>query len=251
MRSTASGRVYLARRKELRDRTRLFICVSEHIRRQALQRGFPEHKLWVHRIGIDLRAHDVLQPRDSQPTVLFVGRLVEKKGCIHLIRAMVQVKEKLPDAQLVVIGDGPQRAALEREAQERLPTATFLGAQPAAVVRSWMQRARILAAPSVVAKNGDTEGLPIVLCEAQAMGLPIVAFHGPGMGEAVVEGETALLVDPSDAESLSWAIVHLLLDTNMQARLGAAGRRHAKRYFDLEKQTALLEEKYDEVVAHQ
>ena len=120
-----------------------------------------------------------------------------------------------------------------------------------AVVRSWMQRARILAAPRVVAKNGDAEGLPTVLCEAQAMRLPAVAFRGPGMEEAVVDGETALLVDSPDDASLAATIVRLLQDTPMQARLGAAGRRHAEKYFDIQKQTQLLEDKYDEVLARQ
>ncbi len=210
--SNSTGRAYLARRKELWERASLFICVSEHIRRQALQRGFPGQKLWVHRIGIDLRACEPMVPRDRRPTVLFVGRLVEKKGCIHLIRAMAQVSATLPTAQLVVIGDGPLRSALEGEARKRLPGTIFLGTQPAAVVRRWMQRAWILAVPSVVAKNGDTEGLPTVLCEAQALGLPIVAFRGPGVAEAVVDGETALLVHPLDEQGLASAIVRLCLD---------------------------------------
>ena len=249
LRATPSGTAYLAHRRELWDRTRLFICVSEHIRRQALPLGFPEHKLWVHRIGIDLHVCEGALLRDRMATVLFVGRLVEKKGCIHLIRAMAQVRAKLPTAQLVIIGDGPSRASLEREARERSPNTVFLGSQPAAVVRTWMQRARMLVAPSVVAKNGDSEGLPTVLCEAQAMRLPIVAFRGPGVSEAVIDGETALLVDPLDDEGLSAAVIRLLGDRRLQGRLGAAGRLHAEKYFDLQRQTALLEDKYDEVLS--
>ena len=251
LRATSTGRAYLARRKELWERASLFICVSEHIRRQALQRGFPEQKLWVHRIGINLGACEPVVPRDRRPTVLFVGRLVEKKGCIHLIHAMAQVSATLAAAQLVVIGDGPLRAALEGEARKRLPGTVFLGAQTAAVVRSWMQRAWILAVPSVVARNGDTEGLPTVLCEAQALGLPVVAFRGPGVAEAVIDKVTALLVSPLDEQGLASAIVRLALDPQLQAWLGAAGRRHAERYFDLQEQTSLLEDKYDEVLARQ
>jgi len=248
LRGTALGRAYLGRRKQLWERACLFICVSEHIRQQALRCGFPEHKLWVHPVGIDLRFCGAVVPCDRPPTVLFVGRLVEKKGCIHLIRAMAMVSASLDGAQLVVIGDGPLRATLEREARARLRNAVFLGAQPAGVVRSWMERARMLAAPSVVAKNGDAEGLPTVLCEAQAMGLPIVAFRGPGVLEAVIGGETAFLVDPLDEEGLAVAIIRLAQAPQLQARLGAAGRRHAERHFDLQKQTALLEDKYDEVL---
>lgn len=251
LRATTLGRVYVARREELWRRANLFICVSEHIRQKALQRGFPEHKLWVHRIGVDLRGCKRGAMYDREPVVLFVGRLVEKKGCVHLIRAMARVNAKLPGIRLVVIGDGPLRAELEREARERLSNATFLGAQPAAVVQSWMRRARMLAAPSVVARNGDAEGLPMVLCEAQARGLPVVAFRGPGVTEAVVDGQTALLVSPLDEEGLGAAIVRLSQDPILQARLGTAGRRRAELYFDLRRQTELLEEKYDEVLSEQ
>jgi glycosyltransferase involved in cell wall biosynthesis len=248
---TSAGKIYVARRHELWKRTNLFVCVSEHIRRSALQRGFPEQKLWVHRIGIDQRnsALPALNKRD--PIVLFVGRLVEKKGCIHLIHAMAQVKTKLADTRLVVIGDGPLRTELEDESRKRLPGALFLGTQTAAMVRSWMRRSQMLAVPSVVAKNGDSEGLPIVLCEAQAMGLPVVAFRGPGVTEAVIDGETALLVEPRDDEALGAAILRLSQDALLQARLGEAGRRHVERYFDLRRQTEILEDKYDEVLGGQ
>jgi len=245
----AMGRTYLARREELWQRADLFVCVSEHIRQTALMRGFPAHKLWVHRIGIDL---DPCRPAASpsrEPIVLFVGRLVEKKGCAHLLRAMSIVQEKLLWARLVVIGDGPLRADLEAEASRQSLNAIFLGSQPSTEVRSWMRRAQVLAAPSVVAKNGDTEGLPIVLCEAQAMGLPIAGFRGPGVNEAVIDGHTAVLVDPTDNHALAASILRLFEDTQLRAHLCASGRQHAANYFDISKQTAILEDKYDEVLS--
>jgi glycosyltransferase involved in cell wall biosynthesis len=241
------GKIYLARREQLWQRAHLFVCVSEHIRRAALQSGFPEHKLWVHRIGIEIHGCEPSVPHRREPVVLFVGRLVEKKGCAHLIRAMAAVQGKISDARLVIIGDGPLRVELESQARRQSPGAIFLGFQPAAEVRSWMRRARVLAAPSIVAKNGDTEGLPIVLCEAQAIGLPIVAFRGPGVAEAVIDGETAVLADPLDHDALGAAIVRLFEDTQLHARLALAGQRHAEKSFDISTQTAILENKYDEV----
>ena len=232
-------------------RESLFVCVSEHIRQTALERGFPAGKLWVHRIGIDLQSSELARSPGPQPVVLFVGRLVEKKGCAHLIRAMALVNAKLPGARLVVVGEGPLRSELESQARTQSPSAVFLGSQPSHVVRTCMRRAGVLAAPSVVAKNGDTEGLPIVLCEAQAMGLPIAGFRGPGVDEAVIDGQTAMLVNSGDHEALAGMILRLLADASLRAQLCVAGRQHAAKYFDLRTQTALLEDKYDEVLRQQ
>src|SRR5580704_12923149 len=117
-------------------RESLFVCVSEHIRQTALERGFPAGKLWVHRIGIDLQSSELARSPGPQPVVLFVGRLVEKKGCAHLIRAMALVNAKLPGARLVVVGEGPLRSELESQARMQSPSAVFLGSQPSHVVRT-------------------------------------------------------------------------------------------------------------------
>lgn len=246
----AAGRVFLRRRRELRERARFFICVSEHIHQQALERGVPEGKIRVLPIGVDLNlfAPDPLRSRSRDPIVLFVGRLVEKKGCEYLIRAMARVESRYPEAKLLIVGDGPLLDPLRSQASTTLRNCTFLGAQPPNVVRDLMHRASLIAAPSIVASNGDTEGLPITLCEAQAIGLPIVAFHGPGVAEAVVENETALLVRSRDEAGLAEAITTLLSDADLAARLAAAGRRRAEALFSLERQTARLEDLYTEAL---
>jgi glycosyltransferase involved in cell wall biosynthesis len=226
----------------------LFVCVSEHIRQKAVEQGFPEQKLWVHRIGVHLNGAAHVPISSREPVVLFVGRLVEKKGCIHLLRAMTVVERMLPDARLVILGDGPLRPALEAQARSTLRQCEFLGAQPVHVVRDWMQRARLLATPSVVAASGDSEGLPIVLCEAQAVGLPIVGFRGPGVSEAVRDGETAMLVKPRDEYAFANTMLSLLMDDAQAERMSQLGRQHAETHFDLHAQTQLLEEKYFEVL---
>ena len=248
LRRDAPGRVYLRRKTELRIRARLFICVSDHIRRRALERGVPEEKLRTLPIGVDLSffTPDPLRSRARDPIVLFVGRLVEKKGCTHLIRAMSLVQQHHPTAQLLIIGDGPLLDPLRLQARAMLRGCTFLGFLPPSVVRDLMYRASLLAAPSIVAASGDSEGLPITLCEAQAIGLPIAAFRGPGVSEAVVEDETALLVPSGDESALARAISALLENSVLAARLASNGRRRAEAHFSLEKQTARLEDLYDE-----
>jgi glycosyltransferase involved in cell wall biosynthesis len=246
----AAGRTYLRHKDELRARARFFICVSEHIRRQAIERGVPEAKLRTIPIGVDLNffVPDPLRSRDLDPIVLFVGRLVEKKGCDHLIRAMSFVEARQPAARLLIVGDGPLLDPLRAQARESLRNCTFLGSQPPSVVRDLMYRSSLLAAPSIVAASGDTEGLPINLCEAQAIGLPVAGFQGPGVSEAVLENETALLVPPGDEHALAEAISSLLTDACLAKRLAAAGCRRAQQHFSLEAQTARLEDLYDEAL---
>lgn len=251
LRHTAAGRVYLRRKAQLRASASLFLCVSDHIRRQALDRGVPENKLRTLPIGVDLNlfAPDPLRSRSRDPIVLFVGRLVEKKGCAHLIRAMGAVHERHPAARLLIVGDGPLLDPLRAQAHDSPAPITFLGPQPPAVVRDLMHRACVLAFPSVVASTGDTEGLPIVLCEAQAIGLPIAAFRGPGVEEAVVGDETALLVPSGDDRALANAISAVLGDADLAARLAAAGRQRAELHFSLAEQTDHLEDIYAELLA--
>lgn len=249
--STPAGRVYLRRKADLRARASVFLCVSGHIRRQALARGVPESKLRILPIGVDLRlfAPDPLRSRSRDPIVLFVGRLVEKKGCDRLIRAFSAVQQRHPSSRLLIVGDGPLLDPLREQARRSAASITFLGTQPPAVVRDLMHRASVLAFPSVVASTGDTEGLPIVLCEAQAIGLPVAAFRGPGVDEAVVDRETALLAPSGDDAALAEAIGALLRDGDLAASLAAAGRRRAETRFSLADQTGRLEDLYAELLA--
>jgi glycosyltransferase involved in cell wall biosynthesis len=249
-RTWAPGRVYLRRRADLRARTRFFVCVSEHIRQQAIERGVAPEKIRVIPIGVDLGffAPDPLRSRDLDPIVLFVGRLVEKKGCTHLISAMEQVEARHPSAKLLIVGDGPLLDPLRAQAHAQLRRCTFLGSQPPSVVRDLMYRASVLAVPSIIAADGDTEGLPITLCEGQAIGLPVAAFDGPGVSEAVVANETALLVSQGDEGGLAEAISRILDDPDMRSRLARAGRLRAEENFSLEKQTARLEDLYCEAL---
>ena len=239
----AVGRAYLSRRRSLRARAQLFLCVSEFIRRRALEQGFPEEKLWVHPVGIDLDFFHPAASRPSQPNVLFVGRLVEVKGCTHLLHAMQQIQKQTPDAKLIVIGDGPLRPQLEAQACATLRRCTFTGALTASSVRDKMQQAAVVAVPS-----DAREGFCLVACEAQAMQIPIVGFAGPGLSESVANGDSGFLVPQRDTGALADAILTLLRSPSLAAQMGAAGRARVEQRFNLRRQTALLERKYDEVL---
>jgi glycosyltransferase involved in cell wall biosynthesis len=242
-------RAYWRRKKELWEYATLFICVSEQVRRRALSLGFPGQKLWAHRIGVKLLDGVKQEQRRDRKTVLFVGRLVEKKGCVHLIRAMSRVQLGAPGTRLVIAGDGPLRKTLEREAALHCRDAVFLGHQSHAVIRQWMQRASVLAAPSVEAKDGDSEGLPTVLCEAQAEGLPVTTFDTEGVTEALPVERRHALPKAGNVAALAEEIIRIMRDEQAWQKASDAGRSYMRSHFDLDAQTQLLEDKYEEVIA--
>jgi colanic acid/amylovoran biosynthesis glycosyltransferase len=227
----------------------LFLCVSEFIRSRAIAVGLPEEKLRVHYIGVDLQQFQSTSNDATRDGVLFVGRLVEKKGCAYVLRAMAAVQQTHPDCLLTIIGDGPLRSDLENLAKQLGITCRFLGSQPSAVVRDHLQRTRIFCAPSITAANGDSEGVPIAFAEAQAMGVPIVSTLHAGIPELVINGKTGLLVEERDHDALAAAITSLLRDPSLWNQFHQNARAHIERSFDLAKQTAELECIYRDVIA--
>jgi glycosyltransferase involved in cell wall biosynthesis len=247
-RSFYNHRLYLRRREALKREAKLFIAVSQFIRRKLLEQGFPSDKIVVHYIGVDTEAFQPDPAVRREPIVLFVGRLTEKKGCEYLIRAMSRVQATMPEVQLIVVGDGPLRAELEGLAARLLRRYKFVGIQPPRLVRSWMNRALILCAPSVTASSGDSEGLPITVVEALAMGLPIVSSVHAGIPEAVIHGETGFLAAERDSAALASYILQLLKDEMLWQRFSAQSRESARSVFDIHKQARALENIYEVVL---
>jgi glycosyltransferase involved in cell wall biosynthesis/O-antigen/teichoic acid export membrane protein len=247
-RETRRGRLYLARREELWARASVFVCVSHAVRQRALSRGFPGEKLRVLPIGVDTGELEYVENGRAAPHILFVGRLVEKKGCRVLLQAMALVQQKLPRMRLLIAGDGPARASLERLALELTEGTRFLGVQSPGQVRALMRDARCLAAPSQTAQNGDAEGLPMVLCEALALGLPVASTRHSGIPELIRHREHGLLSAEGDPIELAQHLVELCRESEFASALSRGGRARVEQSFDLARQTLALEEIYDEVV---
>lgn len=237
-------RWYRHRLGQLQRHGSAFIAVSEHIARAMRQRSYPTQKTLVHYIGVDTTVFTADPSVGREPLVTFIGRLVEKKGTRFLIEAMAQVQSLVPDAGLVVIGDGPERPTLEAWAHATLTKSQFLGVIPPREVRHWLNRSRVLCVPTVTAANGDSDGCPTVFAEAQAMGVPVVAFRTGGAPEAIVDGRTGWLVPEKDHHRLASAIVEALTDPAQWSRRSEAAVQHAKTRFDLATQTAQLEDLY-------
>jgi len=248
LRQWRTGRKFIRLRPHLQDRGSLFIAVSEFVRNRLLSMGFPPERTVVHYIGVDADKFSPSDPGIRQPAVLFVGRLVEKKGCSYLLRAMSEVQRVAPETRLVIIGDGPEKQNLHNLARKLGVRVEFLGAQPPDVVLSWMTLASVFCVPSVTANNGDSEGFGIVFAEAQACATPVVSFATGGIPEAVAHGKTGLLAPERDWQTLASSLLLLLRNNELRSRLGLAGRRRVVSQFNLRKQTALLEDLYDHAV---
>ncbi len=248
-RSFYSHRAYLRRRETLQHQAGLFIAVSRFVEKKLVEeQGFPRDKVVVHHIGVDTQTFRPDPGTKREPVVLFVGRLVEKKGCEYLIRAMSKVQSLMPEVELVVIGDGPLRPALERLSSETLRHYRFLGVQSQESVRTWMNRAKVFSVPSIVADSGDSEGFGIVFAEAQAMGLPVASFASGGIPEAVAHDETGFLVPERDWKGLAENVLLLLGNDALWHRFSTAGQSRVRTLFDLKKQTGLLERIYEHVL---
>lgn len=243
-----AARNYVRRRKVLDAGATLLIAVSNFIRDEMIRQGFSPDRIVVHYVGVDTELFCPDPQVMREPFILFTGRLAEKKGCEYLIRAMGMVQRQVPSAELVLIGDGPLRQQLEELARQTLVSYRFLGFQSPDVVRHWMNRGRIFAAPSIRAKSGDAEGYPNAYAEAQSMGLPVVSFSSDGVREAVVHGETGLLAPERDVEALAEHLQRLYADTALSARMGAAARARVCTHFNLRIQTRKLEELYMRVL---
>ena len=247
--ATRLGSEYLKGRTKLQKEGALFVACSEYVRGRAIECGYPAERTIAHFIGVDVERFVPPSTGQREPVVLFVGRLVEKKGCGSLIEAMVEVQRRCSDAELVVIGDGPLRADCEALVAARHIRCRFLGAQPSTVVQEWMARAKVFCAPSMIAASGDAEGFGIVFIEAQAMGLPVVSTRSGGIPEAVEDGQTGLLVAERDQQALTEAILKLMVNDELWQRFSLAGRRRVLEQFNLARQTQRLEDVFDDVLS--
>jgi colanic acid/amylovoran biosynthesis glycosyltransferase len=246
--NSLSTRIYLKRREQLKREADLFIGVSEFIKQKLIGQGFPAEKTIAHYYGVDTKQFqsEIQLPRQS--IVLFVGRFSEKKGCEYLLQAMAQVQEVAPEIELVMIGDGELKTELETLAAKLLRRYQFLGFQTQSVVKSWMDRSMVLVVPSVTASTGDSEGLPTVVVEAQAMGLPVVASHHAGIPQAVIDGETGFLTAERDIAGLATSILQLFRDPELWQRFSLNGKEHVEKNFNLHKQTTILESIYESIL---
>lgn len=196
--------------------------------------------------GLDLLEFGYSNPRFRMPRVLFVGRLVAKKGVEVLLEACALLAARGVQFRCDLVGAGPLEEALRRrvEALRLAPLVRFLGPQPRTMVQALLQQAAVFAAPCVVSGDGDRDGLPTVLLEAMALGTPCVATDVTGIPEVLQDGVTGLQVPQHDAAALATAIARLLAGPSLRARLAEGARRLMVQRFDVHRNAAGLREMF-------
>lgn len=236
------GPAMVMKRWALRSSDRV-TAVSSPLRDEVVALGSDAARVSVLPMGVDTRRfrpdagsaaiHRELNPAGG-PVLLFVGRLVEKKGARYAVEAMPAILEERPDARLIVVGDGPEREMLETLAADRGVAASvrFLGAFANDRLPELYASADIFVGPSVVEANGDTESFGVVFAEAMASGCVVVTTDVGGIADLVQDGETGIVVPPQDSHAISAAVLRLLDDSVLRDGLRLRALRAIRERFD-------------------
>jgi glycosyltransferase involved in cell wall biosynthesis len=196
-------------------------------------------------------AGDPLPPAQNPvKVILSVGRVVERKGLVYLIRALPKVIESI-DAKLVIVGKGDPKveADLRQAAQELglLERVVFAGKVSEAELINWYRSCDVFCLPAIVDSQGETEGLGVVLLEALNYARPVVASNVGGIPDIIKHEKTGLLCAQRDPEALAYTLLKLLQDPALGERLGNQGHDFVRREFSWENIVALWEKFYSEV----
>jgi colanic acid/amylovoran biosynthesis glycosyltransferase len=227
----------------------LFLPVCEFLKERLIREGCEEKKIVVHYSGIDCSKFEYRQ-RQRVPgesiKVLTIARLVEKKGVVFAIDAVSRLLSKGEKVEYTVVGDGMLRQSLQQliDAMGIERHVRLVGSKNHEQVKIFLEQSHVLIAPSLTAASGDQEGIPNVLKEAMASGLPVISTFHSGIPELVDDGVSGLLVPERDAASLADALASLIHHPEICKEMGQAGRRKVEQKFDTNVLSKKLEELY-------
>ena len=232
--------IYQRRLGAMQDYANGFLCVSDFVARRLAAQGFPKHKLITHYIGIDLAHMQAPTSRDGR--LLFIGRLVGKKGVNVLLTAMrmLHQSDKAENIKgLDIAGTGPDLEHL-REMANGIPNISFLGWQTPEQLALRMRSCSAVVAPSHQAPDGDCEGLPTVILEAIRAGCPVIATNHAGIPEIITDNASGILAIENDSASLASALTRFASVSDVSAMVANAQRR-LRSEFDASTQSAKLQ----------
>jgi colanic acid/amylovoran biosynthesis glycosyltransferase len=223
----------------------LFVANTDYTKRRILEIGAPTARTLTLPVGLfPGRFHYRIRfAAPDRPVRFFsIGRLVEKKGHALAIHAFRQVLDAGIAAEFAIVGDGPLRAGLEAliAALSLTDTVTLLGRRSQEAVARLANEADIFVLASTASTSGDVEGQGLVLQEAQAMGLPVIASDHNGFPEGIRSGESGVLVPEGDIDALAVAMIELARHPERWAPMGRAGRSFVRERFDQARLTSEL-----------
>ena len=228
----------------------LFLALGQDMVRRLAAAGCPKEKIEVLHLGVDMGQIRFKQRKwpKGQVVLLYCGRLVEKKGVLDALHAFFQLSQKWKNLVFRIVGEGPLHAQVEQvvrrlKLQDRV---VLVGPLPHHEVLQEMQRAHLFVLPSLTASNGDMEGTPTVLIEAQASGLPVISTYHADIPEVVVDGKTGFLAPERDRKRLAEHIDALMVQPELWGDMGWAGRCHVEQNYNIHKEVDKLESLYEQ-----
>ena len=213
--------------KQTLTRSYHITALSNALKEQLLSMGINDNKITIIPNGVNTSTFTPLPPRRRENVILFVGSLIQRKGANFLIEAMSLLAHGFPHYRLVIIGDGPQKTALQ-QLSSRLgidQRVTFTGRLPQHQVKKWMQRARVFVLPSI------EEGMGVVLIEALASGTPVVASKVGGIPD-VITSDVGVLVPPKNSQALASALRDILQSPSHWDVMSRRARQRAVEIYD-------------------
>jgi colanic acid/amylovoran biosynthesis glycosyltransferase len=224
------------------------LALTQNMAEDLVESGCPREKVETIYMGIPVDEFEY-KPREKKEDepfkLLTIARFTEKKGIRYGLEAVSQLKDEY-DIQYDIIGDGPLRAEIEQKIQEEdLDDIVNLhGYVDYSELENWMHKSHILLAPSVTAEDGDKEGAPMVIIEAQATGMPIVSTYHSGIPEIVEEGESAFLAEERNSDKLVEKLEDVLENVENWQDIGSRGRDIVEEQYNIDVRTNKLQKLY-------
>lgn len=241
---------YIARYQLAFKYASALICVSQSMVDELIKLGAPKQKIVLNPCGVDIHQFVASQAESTPPTLFFVGRFVEKKSPLTLIKAFAILKKQLPDANLIMAGSGALLEESENLAKDLGLSSSieFPGVYTHQQVKEKMQKVRAFVQHSVTTPDGDSEGTPVCVLEASASGLPVVATAHAGINEAVIHQKTGLLCNEFDVETFAENMIKVLKDEEYAKNLGKNGVEHMRLNYSLKDRIVTIDQEIERAV---
>ncbi|MDB4441909.1 glycosyltransferase [bacterium] len=236
------------------EKGELFMPISERWRKKIGELGCDKRKIVVHKMAVDTRKFKLISRGRRRTTnkvrLLTIGRLSKKKGIEYGIRAVARVVEKYPWVEYRIVGDGHIRSKVEALIEELkiAGKVEVLGWMQQEDIIKLMEKADILLAPSVRSADGNEEGIPVVLMEALAQGIPVISTWHSGIPELIQDGESGFLVPEKDVGALAEKLEYLITHPKIWSEFGRKGRKFVEEHHDIERQNDQLLEIYQRLL---